>query len=57
MEGVDLMDLGIPEAMWHLRVNGLATICTMDSHGNSLHADIEKASLEKLKEFAAPIYS
>src|SRR5213594_525528 len=37
VDGVDLLEeLGVPEAMWHLRVNGFATICTMDSHGNSL---------------------
>lgn len=57
VEGVDLLELGIPEAMWHLRVNGLATLCTMDSHGNSLHRDIENASMERLREFATPIYS
>ncbi|MDQ6704535.1 MAG: fumarate hydratase, partial [Acidobacteriota bacterium] len=41
---VHLIDFGIPEAMWHLRVNDFAAIVTMDAHGNSLHADVEKAS-------------
>jgi fumarate hydratase class I len=42
--GVHLMEFGIPEAMWHLRVKGFAAIVTMDAHGNSLHADVEKAT-------------
>jgi fumarate hydratase, class I len=42
--GVHLMEFGIPEAMWHLRVHGFAAIVTMDAHGNSLHADVEKAT-------------
>jgi fumarate hydratase class I len=58
IEGVDLLDeLGVPEAMWHLRLNGFATICTMDSHGNSLHADVESHSAAKLATFAAPVYA
>ncbi len=40
--GVHLMEFGIPEAMWHLRVRDFAAIVTMDAHGNSLHADVEK---------------
>jgi fumarate hydratase class I len=43
--------------MWHLRLNGFATICTMDSHGNSLHADVESHSAAKLATFAAPVYA
>jgi fumarate hydratase class I len=42
--GVHLMEFGIPEAMWHLKVHGFAAIVTMDAHGNSLHADVEKAT-------------
>ncbi|HEX6895650.1 MAG TPA: FumA C-terminus/TtdB family hydratase beta subunit [Bryobacteraceae bacterium] len=48
--GVHLMDFGIPEAMWHLRVNKFAAIVTMDSHGASLHAKVEKQTGEKLAE-------
>ncbi len=44
---VNLMDFGIPEAMWHLRVNNFPAIVTMDAHGNSLHADVEKATAER----------
>src|SRR5438132_10299050 len=46
--GVHLMEFGIPEAMWHIRVKDFAAIVTMDAHGNSLHADVEKATGEAL---------
>jgi fumarate hydratase class I len=46
--GVHLMEFGIPEAMWHLRVHDFAAIVTMDAHGHSLHADIEKVTGEAL---------
>ena len=46
--GVHLMEFGIPEAMWHLKVNGFVAIVTMDAHGNSLHADVEKQTAEAL---------
>jgi fumarate hydratase, class I len=46
--GVHLMEFGIPEAMWHLRVHDFAAIVTMDAHGNSLHADVEKMTGEAL---------
>jgi fumarate hydratase class I len=42
--GVHLMEFGVPEAMWHLRVHGFAAIVTMDAHGNSLHAEVERAT-------------
>ncbi|MGA2196838.1 MAG: FumA C-terminus/TtdB family hydratase beta subunit, partial [Bryobacteraceae bacterium] len=48
--GVHLMEFGIPEAMWHLKVKGFVAIVTMDSHGNSLHATVEKATGERLEE-------
>jgi len=48
--GVNLIDFGIPEAMWHLRVNNFPAIVTMDAHGNSLHADIEKATADELEQ-------
>jgi len=47
--GVHLFEFGIPEAMWHLRVNGFMAIVTMDSHGNSLHAKVEQATGEVLE--------
>lgn len=58
VEGVDFLEqFGIPEAMWHLQVEGFAAIVTMDSHGNSLHADVEKDSLEKLAQFKEPVFA
>jgi len=48
--GVHLLEFGIPEAMWHLRVKDFAAIVTMDAHGNSLHAGIERETGEKLAE-------
>jgi fumarate hydratase class I len=51
--GVHLMEFGIPEAMWHLRVKDFAAIVTMDAHGNSLHADVEKATGEVLASLKA----
>ncbi|MEB3328808.1 MAG: FumA C-terminus/TtdB family hydratase beta subunit [Candidatus Sericytochromatia bacterium] len=56
VEGVDLMEFGVPEAMWHLRVRGFQAVVTMDSHGNSLHADVEHASEQKLAALAAPVF-
>ena len=46
---VNLLDFGVPEAMWHLRVERFPAIVTMDAHGNSLHADVEKATAEELE--------
>lgn len=57
VEGVDLMQFGIPEAMWHLRVEGFTAVVTMDSHGNSLHKEVDKSSLEKLAKFKEPVFS
>ncbi|MGP7818272.1 fumarate hydratase [Niallia sp. 01092] len=56
VEGVDLMQFGIPEAMWHLRVEGFKAVVTMDSHGNSLHQDVEQSSLEKLGQFKEVVF-
>jgi fumarate hydratase class I len=48
--GVHLIEFGIPEAMWHLRVRNFAAIVTMDAHGHSLHAGIEAETGAKLAE-------
>jgi fumarate hydratase class I len=48
--GVHLMEFGIPEAMWHLKVNNFVAIVTMDAHGNSLHAGVEKETGEALEQ-------
>ena len=53
VKGVYLEQFGIPEAMWHLEVNRFVAIVTMDAHGNSLHADVEKETGEKLAALRA----
>jgi fumarate hydratase, class I len=50
VRGVHLMEFGIPEAMWHLKVRDFLAIVTMDAHGASLHADVERESGERLEE-------
>ena len=55
--GVHLLEFGIPEAMWHIRVRDLPAIVTMDSHGNSLHADVHNASAVLLSKLAEPVFS
>lgn len=46
--GVYLLEFGVPEAMWVIRVEDFPVVVTMDSHGESLHAQIEAQSREKL---------
>lgn len=53
---VKLLEFGIPEAMWRLRVTDFPAIVTMDAHGNSLHADVEKASAAVLATLAEPVF-
>jgi fumarate hydratase class I len=48
VKGVSHMEFGTPEAMWHLEVRDFPAIVTMDSHGNSLHKDVEEASAKLL---------
>lgn len=55
VSGVDFLEFGIPEAMWHLTIKDFPAIVTMDSHGNSLHAEIEKASGQKLVPYTEPV--
>ena len=43
-----LEEFGSPEAIWELEVKDFPVVVTMDSHGNSLHADVMKASSEAL---------
>lgn len=49
---VRCLEFGTPEAMWKLKVQGFRAICTMDSHGNSLHKEVLEASGKKLEQFA-----
>ena len=54
VDGVSLMEFGTPEAMWHLTVRDLPAIVTMDSHGRSLHQDLEQESGERLEALQTP---
>jgi fumarate hydratase class I len=54
--GVELLELGTPEAMWRIRVKDFPAIVTMDAHGHSLHADVEKASAALLARLAEPVF-
>lgn len=42
--GVHKLDFGVPEAIWVLEVEDFPVVVTMDSHGESIHADIEGKS-------------
>jgi fumarate hydratase class I len=57
VEGVDLLELGTPEAMWHLRVKEFPAIVTMDAAGNSLHASVQDSSAAVLKTLAEPVFA
>lgn len=48
VDGVSLLEFGTPEAMWHLTVEDFPAIVTMDSHGNSLHREVEQESAREL---------
>ncbi|MFA5833429.1 MAG: fumarate hydratase [Bacteroidota bacterium] len=56
VDGVDLEEFGLPEAMWHLTVKNFPAIVTMDANGNSLHAEIENASAKELLTLAPSVY-
>lgn len=43
-----LEEFGMAEAMWLIEVEDFPAFVTMDSHGKSLHEEIEKLSLENL---------
>lgn len=45
-----LAEFGVPEALWVIEVDRFPVMVTMDSHGGSLHADVEERSQAKLRE-------
>lgn len=47
---VHKMEFGVPEAMWVIRVEDFPVVVTMDSHGQSIHDQVEARSKEKLAE-------
>src|SRR5258708_21733588 len=48
VDGVDWMDLGSPDAIWHLWVADFTAIVTMDAHGQSLHEQLLAESRVRL---------
>src|SRR6185437_4492271 len=48
VRGVHLLEFGTPEAMWELEVKDFPAIVTMDSHGHSLHQQVEAESGQAL---------
>lgn len=46
--GVDWLDLGAPEAIWHLQVIEFPAIVTIDARGGSLHAEVLADSQQRL---------
>jgi len=44
-----LEEFGVPEALWVIRVEDFPVVVTMDSHGRSLHAEVEKDSRLRLQ--------
>jgi fumarate hydratase subunit beta len=50
---VHKMEFGVPEAMWVIRVEDFPVVVTMDSHGQSIHQQVETRSKEKLGQLLA----
>jgi len=55
VRAVHLLEFGTPEAMWELEVEEFPAIVTMDSHGNSLHEQVEAESGRALEAFSASV--
>ncbi len=51
--GVYKLDFGVPEAMWVIEVQDFPAVVTMDAHGNSQHAVVEKESKAVLEALLA----
>jgi fumarate hydratase class I len=47
------MEFGVPEAIWVLEVEDFPVVVTMDSHGNSIHNDIEENSKAVFEQLIA----
>lgn len=45
-----LEEFGVPEALWVIDVERFPVVVSMDSHGGSLHDEVESASKAKLEE-------
>jgi fumarate hydratase subunit beta len=45
-----LEEFGVPEALWVIQVERFPVVVSMDSHGGSLHDQVEAASGKRLQE-------
>lgn len=50
---VHKLEFGVPEAMWVIRVEKFPVVVTMDSHGNSIHDEVEARSKTRFEELLA----
>ena len=46
-------EFGVPEAFWVIRVEGFPVVVTMDTHGRSVHDQVEAASEQALNRLLA----
>ncbi len=53
VKGVYKLEFGVPEALWVIEVEDFPVVVTMDAHGQSLHAEVEKKSKAALEELLA----
>ena len=49
VRGVYKLEFGVPEAIWVIEVIDFPAVVTMDAHGGSLHADIDRQSRSVLE--------
>ncbi len=47
------LEFGVPEAFWVIETKDFPVVVTMDAHGNSLHADVDKQSKQVLDKLLA----
>jgi len=47
---VHMLEFGVPEAFWQIRVENFPCVVTMDAHGQSLHDQVTASSQKKLAE-------
>jgi fumarate hydratase subunit beta len=51
VQGVDWLDLGMPEAVWHVETDGFGPlIVAIDAHGHSLYDDVDKKVSENVTQ-------
>lgn len=49
------VEFGLPEAFWVIRVKDFDAVVTMDSHGRSLHQEVQDLSSQRLDEIIREI--